>query len=101
MTGNLRKLARGMPCMARFPGICNFDESTTVLCHIRRANIAGIGQKPNDLCAFLGCSACHDYYDKRTPRSHDDHEVNEWVLDALLRTIEFWSKSGLAISEAD
>ena len=57
---NLRKLAEGKPCQIRVPGICNFNPETTVLCHNRRAAVAGYGQKPPDLCGAWGCSDCHN-----------------------------------------
>lgn len=60
---DLRKLARGMPCMIRMPGVCNGDPATTVLCHLRMAGISGMGMKANDLLGAWGCSACHSYVD--------------------------------------
>jgi hypothetical protein len=58
--GNLRKEARGMPCMIRIPGTCNYDEDTTVLAHYRLSGTCGIGMKPDDEQACWACSACHD-----------------------------------------
>lgn len=60
---NLRKLARGMPCMIRMPAICNGDPATTVLCHLRMAGISGMGLKANDILGAWGCSACHQWAD--------------------------------------
>jgi len=60
---NLRNLARDQPCMIRMPGVCNGDNSTTVLCHLRMAGITGMGMKANDLLGAWGCSACHRYVD--------------------------------------
>jgi hypothetical protein len=62
---SLRTFARGKPCMCRLAGICNFNPETTVLAHIRRAHVAGAGQKPPDMCAVFACSACHDVIDGR------------------------------------
>lgn len=62
----LEKLARGQQCMVRLAGICNFNQETTVLAHIRRANVAGRGQKPTSTCAIWACSSCHDCIDGRT-----------------------------------
>lgn len=60
---NLRKYARGKPCMIRQPGICNGDPATTVLCHLRMSGISGMGLKANDLLASWGCSSCHRWAD--------------------------------------
>lgn len=60
---DLRKLARGKPCLIRVPEVCNHDPSTTVLCHLRMAGISGMGMKANDFLGAWGCSACHSYVD--------------------------------------
>lgn len=60
---NLRKYARGKPCMIRMPGVCNGNPETTVLCHLRMSGISGMGLKANDLLASWGCSSCHTYVD--------------------------------------
>lgn len=65
MSHPLRTFARGKPCLVRLAGICIWDESTTILAHIRRANVAGTGQKPPDTCAVWACSACHNVIDGR------------------------------------
>lgn len=83
----LRKLARGQACTARLPG-CLGDSETVVLCHIRRGNIAGIGQKPPDLCGFFGCMACHSLADGRQHMANLSRlEIDQAILFALLRTL--------------
>ncbi len=64
---NLRQAARGKDCKLRWPGICNHDPATVVLCHIRMPG-DGIGTKPPDTCAFDGCANCHALVDGRIPR---------------------------------
>ena len=59
MAPNLRNLAKFKECQIRVPGICNFNPETTVLCHNRRGAVAGMKQKPPDLCGAWGCSDCH------------------------------------------
>ena len=83
---NLRKLARNQKCMVRLPGVCNFDETTTVLAHIRRGGVAGMGQKPPDLCGVWACSSCHDVIDGRVRGPGGDCEAE--VLAALCRTLK-------------
>ena len=92
----LREFARGKPCMVRLVGICNFNPETTVLAHIRRANIAGAGQKPPDTCAVWACSACHDEIDRRT-RNHRLDEIAPDLLAALLRQHAWYAKHEILV----
>ena len=64
MPRDLRQLAQGRPCYLRLTG-CTYDASQTVLAHIRRGNIAGVGQKPPDVCGFPACDWCHGVFDGR------------------------------------
>jgi len=87
----LRSLARGKPCMVRLPAICNGNPETTVLAHIRRAGVAGIGQKPPDVCGVWACSACHDEIDRRTHLLSKDY-VDVAMLDALIRQLAWYAE---------
>ena len=87
---NLRKLANGKPCMVRLPGVCNFNSDTTVLAHIRRGGVAGMGKKPPDLCGLWACSDCHDVIDGRRPHLRQDLESD--ILEGLCRTLAAVSK---------
>ena len=91
---DLRKAAKGRDCQARFPGYCAFDAATTVLCHVRRGGIAGVGQKPCDLAAFIGCHVCHDIADGRRKSEIPDDELNGYILDAVCRTLAIWNREG-------
>ncbi len=62
---NLREYAKGKPCMIRLVGICNRDDTTTVLCHERVSGLSGAGLKSPDFFAAWGCSCCHDVVDGR------------------------------------
>ena len=62
---NLRKLARGKPCMVRLPG-CTGGGDDTVLAHFRMAAYVGAGMKPTDLCGAWACFHCHNIVDGRT-----------------------------------
>ena len=87
---NLRKFAQGKKCQLRIPCICNFDPETTVLAHIRRGGVAGVGQKPPDLCGVHACSNCHDVVDGRRPYTIND--LDGIILDGLVRTLAVVSK---------
>lgn len=86
---NLRKLAEGQSCYARLPTICNFDRATVVLAHIRRGNVAGIGQKPSDLCALPLCDACHAVFDGRMKTHMSRAQIDADVLRGLCQWLAF------------
>ena len=86
---NLRKYARGQDCMVR-SAVCNGDPETTVLAHIRRGGVAGMGQKPPDTVAVWACSACHDALDRRIGRVDDGI-----VLEALCRQHAHYAREGI------
>ena len=91
---NLRKLAKGQPCMLRFVGVCNHNPETTVLAHIRRG-FFGMGTKPPDWCAVWACSACHDVYDKRVKCSLSRDELDAEALRALCQQLAKYVEMGL------
>lgn len=74
----LRQFAKGQECTLQMPG-CNFDTSTTVLCHVRLFQRAGVGEKPHDFLGFHGCSHCHA---NESDAGYDD------ILLAVMRTQE-------------
>jgi hypothetical protein len=90
LTGkNLRDLARGQPCLVRLP-YCNGNPETCVGAHVRRANIAGIGQKPCDLALVYACSNCHDVIDGRvTIPGLTKLELDQAIFFGLCRTLAF------------
>lgn len=89
----LRKLARGQECQVRIPHVPCSAPETVVLAHIRRAGIAGVGQKPPDLCAIFCCSAHHDLIDGRKMFANlTKLEIDQAILFALLRTLVVVSK---------
>ena len=83
---NLRDRAEGMECYLRLPGHCNFGTETTVLAHIRRGNVAGVGQKPSNFCGVPMCHSCHDIWDGRVKSQLISHqELDSYVLEAQQR----------------
>lgn len=92
---DLRKQARGRPCMVRIEGICNGNPETTVLAHYRMIGVSGYGLKPPDLIGSWACSACHDVIDRR---SHTDFErdfVQLAHLKGMVRTIAKLIEEGI------
>ena len=88
---NLRKFAQGQSCTLRLIDdngirICNGNNDSVVLCHIRMGGVAGTGQKPNDLIGVHACSACHDRLDGR--RTDDVSSLDRDILRALCQTLD-------------
>lgn len=81
----LRDAARGADCKVRLPGVCNLDPATTVGAHLRRAGAAGVAIKPHDLFMVDACFDCHREIDRVT-HHFPDHELDGYVLTALIRT---------------
>ena len=75
----IRESAKGEDCAFRFPGVCNFNPETTVLCHIN-TKYKGWALKSPDIFAAYGCSDCHS--------ALDQGKINEpqWVMDAMVET---------------
>lgn len=92
---DLRRLARGKDCMLRVPGVCIHDPETTVLAHIRRGGVAGVGQKPADLIAVWACAACHDVIDGRGNPGMPRGELDGYVLEALCRQLNEYTREGV------
>jgi hypothetical protein len=86
MPRDLRAFARGKPCYLRLQG-CSHDPEQTVLAHIRRGNVAGMGQKPVDVFAIPCCDSCHGRFDGR----YQAHGYTRTELDAeALRALGQW-----------
>ena len=82
---NLRKEAKGRPCMVRLP-CCNGDPDTTVLAHLRMAGISGMGVKAPDLFGAWACFDCHDAVDRRRYLDYDWDFVRLAFLEGVIRT---------------
>jgi hypothetical protein len=92
---DLRALARDKPCYLRIPAICNRDNKTTVLCHLKGWGWCG-SIKPPDLCAVPGCSACHDVIDGRnTHHGYTRDQLAAFILRALLELLTDYAGNGI------
>jgi hypothetical protein len=83
---DLRKLARGEPCMIRLPGICTGDRDQTVLAHVRMAGISGMGRKSPDLLGAWACFACHLVVDGQQEGGMGYEERRLALLEGVMRT---------------
>ncbi len=59
----IRKAAKGKECQVRIPGVCNFNNETTVSAHLSGGGVAG---KVADMHSAFTCSDCHDAVDGRS-----------------------------------
>ena len=82
----IRKSAKLQECQIRIPGICNFDETTTILAH---KNGAGMALKSADLHAAYSCSSCHDEIDSlqgNRKSEFTDDEILIMFYEGIFRT---------------
>jgi len=70
----IRKSAKLQECQVRIPGVCNFDETTTIPAH---KNGAGMALKSSDSQLAYCCSSCHDVVDHRV-------KIKEFTYDEIL-----------------
>ncbi len=90
--------ARGQPCQIRIGGICNRDDSTTVLAHYRMPGLCGVGCKPLPIIGAHACSACHDCCDFRAPTDlYTRAEIRVMHLEGVLRTIDKLIRTGKVV----
>lgn len=92
---NLRKYAKGKPCMIRLPG-CHYNDETTVLCH-HRGPSTGMGAKEPDVIGAWGCCNCHSLVDGRSvlPEGWTRENVKNAFADGILRTIKMLVNDGV------
>lgn len=88
MSVNLRQFARGKDCQVRIYGHCNYDPATTIWAHFRVGGVAGMGQKPPDMCGSLCCSACHDVIDGRTQSNLSRIQIESHMLHGMVRSLK-------------
>ncbi len=93
MSKKLRDSARGEPCTLNIAGVCNYDSSTVVLCHLPDES-HGMGRKSDDIVAAFGSHACHDANDGRAGHlSPEDREY--YARRGMVRTWRRWIERGL------
>jgi hypothetical protein len=87
-SSKILRSAKGQPCSANFPGICNGDPETTVFAHLNgHAFGKGMGIKAHDVLGFYACSACHAAYDLgHGTKGWLAGDMHKLVLDAVCTT---------------
>ena len=85
----ITKSANGEDCTLNSE-FCNYDNETTVFCHLNE-EFAGKGtsQKADDCAGFYGCGSCHYAF--------DNNLIKDWwmVLRAYYRTIRVLIDKGI------
>lgn len=85
------KSAKGKECQIRIPGVCNRNETTTVLCHLN----GGGGTKHLDIHGSYGCSACHDVVDGRVSSNYDGMDIKFMHYEGMVRTQNIMVRDGI------
>lgn len=81
----VRDAAMGASCTLNIPRVCNNRTDTVVFCHLRLFNLAGAGQKPDDLFGVDACSSCHSVLDDRSSWAGAGLDY-KMVLAALIKS---------------
>lgn len=92
---DLRKLAKGKPCLVRVPGCCNHNPETTVLAHYRLIGVSGMGTKSPDTCAAWACSACYSACDGQTKTEFSRDELRLAHAEGVFRTQQALINKGI------
>ena len=90
----IAKSARNEHCLVRIDGVCNFDDSTTVLAHIGGG---GMAYKNNDIEASYCCSSCHDVLDGRVQTKFSKDLLDLWHHQGAMRTRAKLIEKGLIL----
>ena len=89
----ITKSAKGEECQVRFPGVCNFNDETTIFAHLGGA---GMALKQPDLFGAYCCSDCHDLADGKI---HDHNyvkiELEAYFYEGIFRTQQILLDKGL------
>ena len=93
---NLRKSAKGQPCLIRIPGHCTHDPETVVLCHDNLES--GMGMKAHDLHGAFGCHVCHAIVDgRRKVKEFTRDELRLMFYQGMVRTQKVWLREGMVV----
>lgn len=90
----ITKSAKGESCTIRLPGVCTYDNSTTVYAHISGVRFGhGVGIKTN--FGAYACSSCHDHLDGRIKHNFDKEYLKLAHLEGVIETLIKLEKKGL------
>ncbi len=84
--------ANGQECQVRYPGVCNFNDETTIYAHL---NGAGMGTKHADIFGAYCCSNCHDLIDGKRVSPFPPIETHYYFHEGIFRTQQILLNKGL------
>lgn len=71
----LREFASLKQCLLQVPGICNFDWTTTVVCHGNSHRFGkAVGRKADDCYMVWGCACCHLWLDSKKDVLYEERQ---------------------------
>lgn len=83
----ITEAARGENCTIRLPGICNYNQETTVFAHIGGIRFRkGVASKVSDALGAFSCSSCHDAIDGRIKTSYSAQELKLAHYEGVFET---------------
>ena len=96
----IRAASRDRGCTLAIPGVCCYDASRTVGCHLRMFGHAGMSEKPDDVLMVDACDKCHYVLDHRDLWSDSQLGWDD-VLRALMETLMRRRRDGLIILKGE
>lgn len=79
-------VAKGEACTLNIAGVCNYDDSTTVACHLPDGS-GGSNKLTGALSIAIGCSACHNVVDGRVDAHISDVDREFYMRRGMMRTM--------------
>ena len=92
----LRNASREKECQLAIPGVCCGDPARVVGAHLRLFNVAGGGQKPDDVFLVDACDCCHAIQEDRSTWANAALGYDD-ILRALMKSIQHRRASGLIL----
>lgn len=86
--------AEGEECTFHIAGVCNYDSTTTVGCHLPDGS-GGSNKLTGALSVAFGCSNCHAVLDGRVAFDLPDEDREFYMRRGMMRTINRLIEIGL------
>ena len=92
----ITEAAKGKRCTARLPGICNYDNSTSIWSHINSIRWgAGRGHKAPDICGLITCNKCADVLDRRVKTELERDYVMQLIYEGHMESLMILWEEGI------
>ena len=88
--------AKGKRCTMRLPGICNYDNSTSIWSHINSIRWgAGRGHKAPDIIGLITCNKCADILDRRVKTEFERDYVMQLAYEGHCESLMILWEEGI------